>query len=201
MTSALKLSTWPKTCQSIQIRTIKWQLTLPGIMRMMGSCCPRLSPRKSPLHHSREQSPQWVARKTSATTKLTQFINTQNSWGQQINKVIISLMETMNARTLASPRVYLTTTPQNYDTEGLPNDARIGGSEAMKVLRAKKHGKMRKIQRIRSCEFEARNPEQDKDSQAIKHERQKQRPGMSNSAAASSKSWRPSLQSISESSS
>ncbi|XP_009762319.1 uncharacterized protein [Nicotiana sylvestris] len=82
--------------------------------------------------------------------------------------------------------------------------------EVMKVLRAKKHGKMRKKQQElkensenqrSSCELEAGNSEPDKDSEALEHERQKQRPGMSHSAAARSKSWRPSLQSISESSS
>ncbi|XP_075089306.1 uncharacterized protein LOC107818201 isoform X2 [Nicotiana tabacum] len=59
--------------------------------------------------------------------------------------------------------------------------------EVMKVLRAKKHGKMRKKQQElkensenqrSSCELEAGNSEPDKDSEALEHERQKQRPGM-----------------------
>ncbi|KAJ8563086.1 hypothetical protein K7X08_031538 [Anisodus acutangulus] len=81
--------------------------------------------------------------------------------------------------------------------------------EVMKILRAKKHGKMTKKQQElqgntenqrSSCELEARNSEPDKSYQAInKHERQRQRPGMTNSAAAArSKSWRPTLDSISE---
>lgn len=79
--------------------------------------------------------------------------------------------------------------------------------EVMKVLRAKKHAKMKKNQpelqenQRSSCELEARNSEADK-NKAIRHEGNRQRPGTTNLAAASrSKSWRPSLQSISESNS
>ncbi|KAH0672117.1 hypothetical protein KY284_023204 [Solanum tuberosum] len=79
--------------------------------------------------------------------------------------------------------------------------------EVMKVLRAKKHAKMKKNQpelqenQRSSCELEARNSESDK-NKGIRHEGNRQRPGTTNLAAASrSKSWRPSLQSISESNS
>ncbi|KAH0675281.1 hypothetical protein KY285_023082 [Solanum tuberosum] len=82
--------------------------------------------------------------------------------------------------------------------------------EVMKVLRAKKHAKMKKNQpelqenQRSSCELEARNSESDK-NKAIRHEGNRQRPGTTNlaagAAASRSKSWRPSLQSISESNS
>lgn len=79
--------------------------------------------------------------------------------------------------------------------------------EVMKVLRAKKHAKMNKNQselqenQTSTCELEAGNSLSDK-NKAIRHEGHRQRPGTTNlSAAARSKSWRPSLQSISESNS
>ncbi|KAJ8569838.1 hypothetical protein K7X08_006415 [Anisodus acutangulus] len=80
--------------------------------------------------------------------------------------------------------------------------------EVMKVLRAKKHAKMKKSQpelqenqRSKSCELEAGNFESDK-NKAMRHEGHRQRPGTTNlAAAAKSKSWRPTLQSISESNS
>ncbi|XP_055810247.1 uncharacterized protein LOC129880298 [Solanum dulcamara] len=79
--------------------------------------------------------------------------------------------------------------------------------EVMKVLRAKKHAKMKKNRpelqenQRSSSELEAGNSESDK-NKAMKHEGHRQRPGTTNlAAAARSKSWRPSLQSISESNS
>ncbi|KAK4373207.1 hypothetical protein RND71_008591 [Anisodus tanguticus] len=81
--------------------------------------------------------------------------------------------------------------------------------EVMKVLRAKKHGRLKKKQQElpgntenprSSCELQAGNSEPDNNNQGIKHDRQRQRPGITNSAAAAarSKSWRPTLHSISE---
>ncbi|TMW84784.1 hypothetical protein EJD97_024394 [Solanum chilense] len=79
--------------------------------------------------------------------------------------------------------------------------------EVMKVLRAKKHAKMKKNQpelqenQRSSCEVEPGNSESDK-NKGKRHEGNRQRPGTTNLAAGSrSKSWRPSLQSISESNS
>ncbi|PSS13573.1 Tetratricopeptide repeat protein like [Actinidia chinensis var. chinensis] len=83
--------------------------------------------------------------------------------------------------------------------------------EVMKVLRAKKYAKMKKNQsdsgdksridqerKSSNCEEETEKPELEKKSPAMRHERQMPRPGSTNFAAARSKSWRPSLQSISE---
>ncbi|KAF3652793.1 hypothetical protein P3S67_015015 [Capsicum chacoense] len=80
--------------------------------------------------------------------------------------------------------------------------------EVMKVLRAKKHAKMKKNQtevqenQRSNCELESGNCESDK-NKAIRHEGHRQRPGTTNLAvsASRSKSWRPTLQSISESNS
>lgn len=87
----------------------------------------------------------------------------------------------------------------------------VTSQEVMKVLRAKKYAKMKKNlpesmemletdpeNRNSSCEAEARS-ELNRPTQEMRHDqRQQQRPGSSNFAAARSKSWRPSLQSISE---
>ncbi|XP_059648975.1 uncharacterized protein LOC132294943 [Cornus florida] len=86
----------------------------------------------------------------------------------------------------------------------------ITSQEVMKVLRAKKYAKMKnrpelaeKLQmnmekQSSNREAEARGSELEKTSQATRHERRRQRSGSTNFAAARSKSWRPSLQSISE---
>lgn len=109
-----------------------------------------------------------------------------------------------------------------------PNDTLVLGrayrlvtsQEVMKVLRAKKQAKMRKnrseLARGESnadsekesliCEEDAEKSELEKSRQenshiqpAMRHERHRQRPtGSTNMSAARSKSWRPSLQSISE---
>lgn len=83
--------------------------------------------------------------------------------------------------------------------------------EVMKVLRAKKHAKMKKNQsestenlemnsetRIASLKLGAGKATSEK-KQARKTERHQSRSGHANQAAQRSKSWRPSLQSISES--
>jgi len=85
----------------------------------------------------------------------------------------------------------------------------ITTQEVMKVLRAKKYAKMKKAQmetlqtdlenQSSSCGTEARASEMEKSDQAMRHERHWQRPGSTNFGASRSKSWRPSLQSISES--
>ncbi|MCE2055177.1 hypothetical protein HAX54_042100 [Datura stramonium] len=80
--------------------------------------------------------------------------------------------------------------------------------EVMKVLRAKKHAKMKKNQpelqenQRSSCELEAGNSVESDNNKAMRHGH-RQRPGTTNlaAAAARSKSWRPTLQSISESNS
>ncbi|KAL6983624.1 hypothetical protein U1Q18_017006 [Sarracenia purpurea var. burkii] len=84
----------------------------------------------------------------------------------------------------------------------------ITSQEVMKVLRAKKYAKMKKKQTELAdkskTEAEAGRPELEKTSQAISlqpdtgRERHRQRPGSTNIAAVRPKSWRPSLQSISE---
>ncbi|KAK2985325.1 hypothetical protein RJ640_029469 [Escallonia rubra] len=87
----------------------------------------------------------------------------------------------------------------------------VTSQEVMKVLRAKRYAKMKKNQpesierseadpekQSPSSDAEERRREPERNSQAMRHERQRQRPGSSSFAAARSKSWRPSLQSISE---
>ncbi|KAJ9187616.1 hypothetical protein P3X46_003046 [Hevea brasiliensis] len=92
--------------------------------------------------------------------------------------------------------------------------------EVMKVLRAKKHAKMRRQQQQQQrpesvekpqmasekksldCEAENRpadtEKDKEKDHQAIKSERRRPRASSITSTALRSKSWRPTLQSISE---
>ncbi|KAM7484271.1 hypothetical protein LguiA_000280 [Lonicera macranthoides] len=91
----------------------------------------------------------------------------------------------------------------------------ITSQEVMKVLRAKRNAKMKKNQReskqssdqdrqsSSTCEADqARSSELDNISPPTGDERQQQRSGSTHlAAAARSKSWRPSLQSISESAS
>uniref|UniRef100_A0A5B7CAJ9 Serine/threonine-protein kinase TAO3 n=1 Tax=Davidia involucrata TaxID=16924 RepID=A0A5B7CAJ9_DAVIN len=87
----------------------------------------------------------------------------------------------------------------------------ITSQEVMKVLRAKKYAKMKKNQpesaeklqgdaekQSSSCQAEAGGSELEKTSQAMRQERLQQRPGSAKFTAARSKSWRSSLQSISE---
>ncbi|KAK9276951.1 hypothetical protein L1049_006490 [Liquidambar formosana] len=87
----------------------------------------------------------------------------------------------------------------------------ITTQEVMKVLRAKKYAKMKKHQpesvdklqaepekQSSGCEAQAGRSEVENTNRAMKHERPRQRTTPMNSAAARSKSWRPSLQSISE---
>ncbi|KAI3467484.1 hypothetical protein Pfo_024147 [Paulownia fortunei] len=82
--------------------------------------------------------------------------------------------------------------------------------DVMKVLRAKKHAKMKKNlsesghlqmdseKQSASSESEEGKPEPEKNDQAIRSDRHRQRSGSTNLAAGKPKSWRPSLQSISE---
>ncbi|CBI32089.3 uncharacterized protein LOC100250100 isoform X2 [Vitis vinifera] len=88
----------------------------------------------------------------------------------------------------------------------------ITSQEVMKVLRAKKYAKMKKNQvesaeklqgmaerQSSSCEEDGGRSEMEKSNQVVKHERHRPRTASTTSAAAArSKSWRPSLQSISE---
>lgn len=86
----------------------------------------------------------------------------------------------------------------------------ITTQEVMKVLRAKKNGKMRKNQ-LESTETEAKQSsvreteektsDSEKSNEGGKTERNRQSMTPMNSASARLKSWRPSLQSISESAS
>lgn len=75
----------------------------------------------------------------------------------------------------------------------------ITSQEVLKVLKAKKYAKMKKHQTesadklLAATETEAENT-----NQATNHERPQPRTTQKNSAVARSKSWRPSLQSISE---
>ncbi|KAL2233600.1 uncharacterized protein LOC105156586 [Sesamum indicum] len=84
--------------------------------------------------------------------------------------------------------------------------------EVMKVLRAKKHAKMKKRQselgetlqmnsenKSTSSECEPEKSASQKNNQATRPDRHQQRSGSTNLAAGRPKSWRPSLQSISES--
>ncbi|KAH6763193.1 D-ribose-binding periplasmic protein [Perilla frutescens var. hirtella] len=83
--------------------------------------------------------------------------------------------------------------------------------EVMKVIRAKKHTRSKRNQsesgenmetnserRITSSEYEVAESAPDKNNQARRSDRHKQRSGSTNLAAGRPKSWRPSLQSISE---
>ncbi|OMO50742.1 hypothetical protein COLO4_37909 [Corchorus olitorius] len=88
----------------------------------------------------------------------------------------------------------------------------ITSQEVMKVLRAKKYAKTRRQQQLESNEKlqqirqenQSSGPESEGESdrektcQVIKHERQRSKATPANAAALRSKSWRPSLQSISE---
>ncbi|CAA3018311.1 Hypothetical predicted protein [Olea europaea subsp. europaea] len=82
--------------------------------------------------------------------------------------------------------------------------------EVMKVLRAKKYEKMKKnlpesaanlkmnlLKQSSGCDSEAGKSAQRKNDQGMGHDRQRKRSGM-NVSAAKSKSWQPSLISISE---
>ncbi|XP_022854952.1 uncharacterized protein LOC111376231 [Olea europaea var. sylvestris] len=84
--------------------------------------------------------------------------------------------------------------------------------EVMKVLRAKKHAKMKKLQlesaeqtpvdsemQSRSCESDTGKSAGEKNEAPLRHESHRQESGSTNFTAARSKTWRPSLQSISES--
>ncbi|XVF12140.1 hypothetical protein REPUB_Repub08aG0088500 [Reevesia pubescens] len=85
----------------------------------------------------------------------------------------------------------------------------ITTQEVMKGMSAKKHAKMKKNQQesteklnekaglIRS-ETVARRSELDKENKVSKHERHRPRSTSSNNSAARSKTWQPSLKSISE---
>ncbi|KAH6822382.1 hypothetical protein C2S53_003847 [Perilla frutescens var. hirtella] len=83
--------------------------------------------------------------------------------------------------------------------------------EVMKVIRAKKHTRSKRNQsesgenmetnserRITSSEYEVAESAPEKNNQARRSDRHKQRSGSTNLAAGRPKSWRPSLQSISE---
>ncbi|KAK4399741.1 hypothetical protein Sango_1080200 [Sesamum angolense] len=85
-------------------------------------------------------------------------------------------------------------------------------AEVMKVLRAKKHAKMKKRhsesgealqmnseKKSTSSECEPGKSASNKNNQATRPDRHLQRSGSTNFAAGRPKSWRPSLQSISES--
>ncbi|XAR65027.1 hypothetical protein NMG60_11008970 [Bertholletia excelsa] len=86
----------------------------------------------------------------------------------------------------------------------------VASQEVMKVLRAKRHAKMKKNQQESAGKSQADlekqssnsgiegKPELERTSQVVRYERHQQRPGLTNMAAARSKSWRPSLHSISE---
>ncbi|EOY00369.1 hypothetical protein QUC31_014307 [Theobroma cacao] len=86
----------------------------------------------------------------------------------------------------------------------------ITSQEVMKVLKAKKYAKMKrqqldsneKLQHGQENQSSGREPggksDAEKTYQVIKHERQRSRTTPVNAAALRSKSWRPSLQSISE---
>ncbi|XP_057950006.1 uncharacterized protein LOC131145004 isoform X2 [Malania oleifera] len=99
------------------------------------------------------------------------------------------------------------------DTLVLGHAYRLITSQVMKVLKAKKHAKMRKSSQSESDEnlpmavpenrssrgeTKARESELENTNQVIKHERHRHRTTAANTLAARSKSWRPSLQSISE---
>ncbi|KAL8534078.1 hypothetical protein ACS0TY_010191 [Phlomoides rotata] len=74
--------------------------------------------------------------------------------------------------------------------------------EVMKVLRAKKHAKMKKNMSEQSSEKQSTSSSgSENDDQVTRSERNRQRSGSSSlgSSRSNSKSWRPSLQSISES--
>ncbi|KAH6801922.1 D-ribose-binding periplasmic protein [Perilla frutescens var. frutescens] len=83
--------------------------------------------------------------------------------------------------------------------------------EVMKVIRAKKHARSKRNQSesgehmetnsercITSSEYEVAEYAPEKNNQARRSDRHKQRSGSTNLAAGRPKSWRPSLQSISE---
>lgn len=88
----------------------------------------------------------------------------------------------------------------------------VTSQEVMKVLRAKKYAKMKKNQQPESAEKLQTTPrkqvsageaepgrsELGNTNQGVKHERHRNRMAPVNPLAARSKSWRPSLQSISE---
>ncbi|KAK1381458.1 Tetratricopeptide repeat protein like [Heracleum sosnowskyi] len=81
----------------------------------------------------------------------------------------------------------------------------VTSQEVMRVLREKKYAKMNRNLREMdtedqnsSCEAEARSSGAERPTQAMVNEGQRQRQGSANIAVARSKSWRPSLQSISE---
>ncbi|KAL4280606.1 hypothetical protein GQ457_03G007780 [Hibiscus cannabinus] len=84
----------------------------------------------------------------------------------------------------------------------------VTSQEVMEVLKAKKHAKTERQQRLESGAKLQHEQEQGNSgsetlqSQTVtRHERRRPRTAAANAAAMSSKSWRPSLQSISESAS
>ncbi|XP_020541353.1 uncharacterized protein LOC105649846 isoform X2 [Jatropha curcas] len=98
------------------------------------------------------------------------------------------------------------------DTLALGHAYRLVTTQVMKVLRAKKHAKMKRqqqpesVQKLQMAESEKKSsdceagnkPDEERDHQATKHERHRPRTPSINSATLRSKSWRPTLQSISE---
>ncbi|KAL2510380.1 hypothetical protein Fot_34027 [Forsythia ovata] len=91
-----------------------------------------------------------------------------------------------------------------------PNDTLVLGrayrlvttQEVMKVLRAKKYAKMKKnlSEQSSGCDSsKAGKSAQEKNDQVMGHDRNHQRSRSTNITAAKSKSWQPSLRSISES--
>nr|GMD95824.1 endoglucanase 12 [Ipomoea batatas] len=82
----------------------------------------------------------------------------------------------------------------------------ITTQEVVKVLKAKKYAKMKKTdsqKQSSGCEVEVEEEEAEseerKNNQGMRHEKRRQRGGATNQGGVRSKSWRPSLQSISES--
>ncbi|KAL8106296.1 hypothetical protein AgCh_029913 [Apium graveolens] len=81
----------------------------------------------------------------------------------------------------------------------------VTSQEVMQVLREKRYARMNKNLREMDtedqnscCETEARSSGAERSIQATRNEGQRPRQGSANNAIARSKSWRPSLQSISE---
>ncbi|GLT86399.1 hypothetical protein SLE2022_376990 [Rubroshorea leprosula] len=120
----------------------------------------------------------------------------------------VSTEENQDQKTVRYTRIKLL---RQSDTLALGHAYRlITSQEVMKVVRAKKYAKV-KAQQLESVEKLQEAPKNqisgfesgiksnmEKNSQAMKHERRRQRTAPVTSAAMRSKSWRPSLQSISE---
>ncbi|XP_019158100.1 PREDICTED: uncharacterized protein LOC109154816 [Ipomoea nil] len=78
----------------------------------------------------------------------------------------------------------------------------ITTQEVVKVLKAKKYAKMKKTdsqKQSSGCEVEVEEEEERKNNQGMRHEKRRQMGGATKLGGGGSKSWRPSLQSISES--